>query len=416
MKSMKQMMVLALVCMVTKSFAATGQFFNVDVTATTISTTTNTPNHYYPAAGVQITTPGFTLADAGVDCNLLGNGYCLFGVSDTQAKVISFEGVGETVRFDLCLNGRAPWTCERHDIGITLFVTLENGYIAESVDNGVSWTLETPPDGTAVNAMAFLEINAVGSPLKADFLPKQSRLLFQQFAATQSGNVFASSTAGASWSARTQPDGTPVYDIQSPPIAFPQENELLVGTGGGIVATSADRGVSWTAFPAQPDGSAVYGVSFDCNCTSCYYAGTANGNVAYTSDSGVSWTLLTQPEAGVAVFDVQTSNSCDTLYVGLADGQTKASFNGGVTWQIEGIPNGTSVNGLLVHHNQSGYAATNNGQIFYTQDFGQIWSALPTLPFSVSLSEKRGNKLKATTVASIDVITLPAARAAVPVI
>ncbi|WP_058478734.1 hypothetical protein [Legionella steigerwaltii] len=47
------------------------------------------PNHVYLSAGIKINTPGYKIADLGVVCKPIPNGYCLFSVSDKTPKAIT---------------------------------------------------------------------------------------------------------------------------------------------------------------------------------------------------------------------------------------------------------------------------------------------------------------------------------------
>ena len=51
------------------------------------------PNHTYPFAGIKINTPGYVLANPGIDCIPLANGFCLFVVSNTQSKTIALRNI-----------------------------------------------------------------------------------------------------------------------------------------------------------------------------------------------------------------------------------------------------------------------------------------------------------------------------------
>lgn len=62
---------------------------NFTVSALNLMITTTIPNHAYPRAGIQINTPGYTLADVGAACTSLSNGMCQFSVGDTAAKAIA---------------------------------------------------------------------------------------------------------------------------------------------------------------------------------------------------------------------------------------------------------------------------------------------------------------------------------------
>ncbi len=55
------------------------------VTRQTLHINTVTPNHTYPAVGIKIKTPGYTMSG----CRFFDNGYCLFSASNTTSATIS---------------------------------------------------------------------------------------------------------------------------------------------------------------------------------------------------------------------------------------------------------------------------------------------------------------------------------------
>lgn len=58
---------------------------NHTITKRTLSITTVTPNHTYPAAGIKVLTPGYSLTG----CTFVANGYCQFSVSNKSAASIN---------------------------------------------------------------------------------------------------------------------------------------------------------------------------------------------------------------------------------------------------------------------------------------------------------------------------------------
>jgi hypothetical protein len=64
---------------------------NYTVNALSLSITTAIPGHVYPGTGIKINTPGYTLANLGLDCTLFNNGYCLFSSNNTTPKNISIQ-------------------------------------------------------------------------------------------------------------------------------------------------------------------------------------------------------------------------------------------------------------------------------------------------------------------------------------
>lgn len=47
------------------------------------------PKHSYPNAGIKVNTPDYKIGNLGMDCVPMGNGYCLFPVSNTACRNIS---------------------------------------------------------------------------------------------------------------------------------------------------------------------------------------------------------------------------------------------------------------------------------------------------------------------------------------
>ena len=370
----KMMMLLCLTAGQSVLAAPSGQFFDVDVTSTTITTSTVT-NQFYTNAGVRIDTPGFSLAEAGVECQLLSNGFCLFSVSKQKPVTISFEGVGSQVGFTLCLNGKGPLGCEKHSVPLTLFVTTLAGNVAESVDHGVTWTLApSKPDGSPVNGIALLKAETLlGLSVEPGF-PEPVRIT-----ATESGNVLSSNNRGFTWTTLTPPDsGSPVFDL----VTDSSATLLLVGTGSGKVMRSYDRGLSWSGTPKNPDGSAVYGVDFIGNQTGAeqqLLASTADGHVAFSSDGGREWILSTPFLDAVPVFDISASAN-NVWYAGSGLGQMAVSYDLGRTWVQVVSPNETAVNGIRAQHQAVSYVGTALGDVLYSSDFGGSWMRLSASP------------------------------------
>jgi 6-phosphogluconolactonase (cycloisomerase 2 family) len=69
-----------------------------DVTGLTLSIITTT-NHVYNGAGIKVNTPGYTVANLGIDCMPVGNNYCSFSVSKSSPKTITLNGGAKNPRF-----------------------------------------------------------------------------------------------------------------------------------------------------------------------------------------------------------------------------------------------------------------------------------------------------------------------------
>jgi choline dehydrogenase-like flavoprotein len=62
-----------------------------DVSADNLSILTRIPRHTYPYAGIKINTPFYSIANQGVGCTPLSNGFCMFSVSNTSSASIKIK-------------------------------------------------------------------------------------------------------------------------------------------------------------------------------------------------------------------------------------------------------------------------------------------------------------------------------------
>ncbi len=116
---MKLNTTLCLLLLQMQAYALTGNFFNVsatgtpaivnitlclnakgplscqsyNITALSLSISTVVANHTYPAAGIKINTPNYTL---GSGCTPLANGFCSFSVSNTKPATIIVNTINWT--------------------------------------------------------------------------------------------------------------------------------------------------------------------------------------------------------------------------------------------------------------------------------------------------------------------------------
>lgn len=64
---------------------------NYNVSALNLSILTTVANHTYPAAGIRINSPFYSLANSGLNCTPLSNGFCMFSVSNTSPANININ-------------------------------------------------------------------------------------------------------------------------------------------------------------------------------------------------------------------------------------------------------------------------------------------------------------------------------------
>lgn len=118
-----------------------GNFFKVSAYVDTLTITTVTPNWTYPKAGIQILTPGYTVAHMSPG----NNGYYLFSVSDTVPANLTLIGAPGPVSIKLCLNGVGSGTsCEILTVALT---KQKYAYVASGF-NQVVYKCHVNSDGT----------------------------------------------------------------------------------------------------------------------------------------------------------------------------------------------------------------------------------------------------------------------------
>ena len=122
----------------------TGLFFNVVSTGATLTINTLVPKHPQPYqhAGIEILTPGFTLANPG-ECltNESPAGMCTFSVSNTAPTVISITGPTGVADVKLCLDGTGPYpqkTCQHYKYTSDSSLPIQHAYVVTSSQNNLN--------------------------------------------------------------------------------------------------------------------------------------------------------------------------------------------------------------------------------------------------------------------------------------
>jgi hypothetical protein len=141
--------------------AAAGLFFEVTLSGSTLNIRTTIPNHTYPGAGIKINSAGFSLTNAGSECTMAGNGYCLFSVSNATTKTISITGSSGTLNVTLCLNGNGPLSCQNFNVVFASFSTV--AYVTNAQDVQSCPINNDGTFSTCIPSTPFL--NAVGIAL-----------------------------------------------------------------------------------------------------------------------------------------------------------------------------------------------------------------------------------------------------------
>lgn len=130
-------------------------FFQVNAAGNTLSITTTIPDRSYPSAGIKIKSSQRLISG----CTMISNGYCTFGVSDTQAANITLSSGGK-IEMTLCLNGNGPSSCQQYSSSNSK-VAYINNYYASGAESVILCPILA--DGT------FAPCQAVGDPGEAEY-------------------------------------------------------------------------------------------------------------------------------------------------------------------------------------------------------------------------------------------------------
>lgn len=157
------------------------------------------------------------------------------------------------------------------------------------------------------------------------------------------GRLYKTENGGNSWAAVTLP-GTPgaLNDI----FFLPNSNFGVVVGDGTYIATTTDRGATWTqqtvAVAEWPNGGDINGVMFT-NASDGFVVGKVAGGgngprFARTTNGGVTWTNVPQTGAANTLYDLDFFTAARGVVIGTGNPPRKsATTDGGVTWE----PNAT---------------------------------------------------------------------------
>lgn len=122
-----------------------------------------------------------------------------------------------------------------------------------------------------------------------------------------------------------------------------KKDQVLAGTGNGLLFLSRNGGASWTniPFPAQSAGM-LHAIAIDPHASNAWYVGMEGNNlhisgIYRTNDGGISWTLLPATK-GLAVWSLAfDSSQAGVMAAGTGSG-VYLSKDSGATWKLISRP------------------------------------------------------------------------------
>lgn len=186
--------------------------------------------------------------------------------------------------------------------GDNLVAVAGEGFIFTSTDSGVTWTNYTP---SGVTGFTGVTSNNDGSRLAVT---------------TWSNGIYTSSNYGQTWTARTLPVPYPGSATYLQAVASSGDGSRLVtgsrslagGSNVGIIFTSANYGVTWTA--SAPSGLDYIGFASSGDGSRVAAAIYGQAGVSTSLDYGVTWSLQSTGSRGV--IPIATNIDGSLLFVG----------------------------------------------------------------------------------------------------
>jgi len=186
--------------------------------------------------------------------------------------------------------------------GDNLVAVAGEGFIFTSTDSGVTWTNYTP---SGVTGFTGVTSNNDGSRLAVT---------------TWSSGIYTSSNYGQTWTARTLPVPYPGSATYLQAVASSGDGSRLVtgsrslagGSNVGIIFTSANYGVTWTA--SAPSGLDYIGFASSGDGSRVAAAIFGQAGVSTSLDYGVTWSLQSTGSRGV--IPIATNIDGSLLFVG----------------------------------------------------------------------------------------------------
>jgi len=215
---------------------------------------------------------------------------------------------------------------------------------------------------------------------------------------SHTGLLYTSIDGGISWTAREiVPGEGNVWRSWSSLASSNNGTKLVASVGGGQIYTSTDSGVTWTAREVVPGEGAVSRnwSSLASSADGSKLAATINGGSIYTSsDSGATWTMreIIPGEGSISRVWPRVVSSSDGVKLSVVEwgGLLYTSDNSGATWSAreiaagEGIVWRTWVDIASSNDGSKLAGITQSGEFYTSTNSGATWTPRTILPTSTT--------------------------------
>ena len=229
--------------------------------------------------------------------------------------------------------------------GDVIAVTSPNSGVAVSSNSGVSFTMRATPQN-----FAEVAVSSSGQSM---------------IAAVWAGNVYVSSSFGASWSAASGA-GTGFWRALT---VSTDGSKMMAAAASGSVKTSYDSGSSWSTRSTGSGSNEYFYASSSYDMSTIYL--TATGNLYTSTDSGATWTSqMTGNWRGVGA-----SSDGTRAVAAINNGFIYTSANSGNSWTARMTDAARGWWGAASSADGSKLVAvTLTGSVYSSADFGASWT------------------------------------------
>jgi photosystem II stability/assembly factor-like uncharacterized protein len=244
----------------------------------------------------------------------------------------------------------------------TVYAGTDSGMVFRSSDAGASWArTTTDPVATAIRGLAV-------DPRD----PRKVWAAVYAFSSGQSG-LLVSGDGGATW---TPGDGLQDVGVEEVAVDPADPSTGFAASNQGL-AVSRDGGASWRPVAGFPSGVGLAAVRFGPDGT--LWAASTFSGVFASADHGATWTR--KYDAGGAfltAFAVHPTLAGSAVAV-FAAPRLVATSDGGATWTPRGAPPDVTWSLAFSPDGSTLYAATNSG-LARSSDGGRTWSEVAGFP------------------------------------
>ena len=254
------------------------QHFNVDKLSLNIKTTM--PNHVYPNAGIKINTPNLEIANIGLVCKPISNGYCTFSVARHAPASL-------TIQKKAVIEAPIQLTAIGYDMNAGLPL------LAQSINSGLNWSLVPIPN---IPTGAFNGTSCTGSGSAAICIAVGSNYDTSYPLLTQSTN------GGANWTV-TDISNIPTGKFNAASCTGSGSKAICIAVGdngnyNSFLAQSTNGGASWATVnvanirPTNLSSASCTGSGAEAICTAVGFSQDSNAVLIQSNDGGLNWSQV----------------------------------------------------------------------------------------------------------------------------